>query len=248
VAFFIGGILSQIKWIKITTDIFNDEKIRVIENMPEGDTILVVWLKLLTLAGKVNDKGSVYLTPQIPYTPEMLQDIFNKDSRIISLAINTFISFGMIDLHDNGMYSISNWEKHQNVEGMDKIKEQTRKRVAKHRQQKKLEDCNATVTLRNATEEDIDIDIEEDKNKNKKESKNKYGEYKKVLLSQKEYEKLINEWGESELVRMIKILDEGIELKGYKYKNHNLAIRKWKDKENNNNTDNFKKGGVNFEI
>ena len=66
--------------------------------------------------------------------------------------------------------------------------------------------------------------------KPKKEPKKKYGEYKNVLLTDKEYEKLkldfknIEDW--------IKKLDEGIELKGYKYKNHNLAIRKWAKNDN----------------
>ena len=41
---------SEIKWIKIVTDIFDDEKILLIESLPEADTIIVVWFKLLTLA------------------------------------------------------------------------------------------------------------------------------------------------------------------------------------------------------
>jgi len=64
-----------------------------------------------------------------------------------------------------------------------------------------------------------------------KPQKHKYGEYKHVLLTSDEYLRLCEEWGEPELLRMIKILDEGIEIKGYKYKNHNLALRKWKSNE-----------------
>jgi SOS-response transcriptional repressor LexA len=61
--------------------------------------------------------------------------------------------------------------------------------------------------------------------------KNKHGEYKHVLLTSDEYLRLCEEWGEPELLRMIKTLDEGIEMKGYKYKNHNLALRRWKSNE-----------------
>jgi predicted phage replisome organizer len=222
--------MPEIKWIKINTDIFDDEKIGVIEKMPEGDTMLIVWLKLLTLAGKKNDHGQIYFTQSIPYTIEMLADIFRRDSRLVSLALNTFVSFDMISIVEDRI-SILNWEKHQNVEGMDKIREQTRLRVSKYRQQKALPPCNATVTLRNATEEDKNrIDKEVDKNK-KKEPKHKHGEYKNILLSDIEYKKLSDDWGKEELERMIVLIDEGIELKGYKYKNHNLAIRKWKAKE-----------------
>ena len=64
------------------------------------------------------------------------------------------------------------WEKHQNIDGMEKIKEQTRNRVARHREkQKNLAiggnvTCNVTVTESNATEEDRDKDKELDKDKN----------------------------------------------------------------------------------
>jgi len=159
--------MAEIKWIKITTDIFDDEKIRIIERMPEGDAILIIWLKILTLAGKKNDCGLVYLTEAIPYTPEILSDIFNRDSRLISLAMNTFISFGMIVIEDD-IIKVLNWEKHQNIEGMNKIREQTRKRVAKHREVKQIERCNVTVTKSNATDKNK-IRLEGDK----KEKENK---------------------------------------------------------------------------
>jgi len=64
-----------------------------------------------------------------------------------------------------------------------------------------------------------------------KSPKHKHGEYKHVLLTSDEYLRLCEEWGEPELLRMIKELDEGIEMKGYKYKNHNLALRRWKSNE-----------------
>ena len=144
--------MAEIKWIKITTDIFDDEKIKVIEKMPEGDTMLVIWLKLLTLAGKKNNHGMVYLTDNIPYTPEILSDIFNRESRLISLALNTFVSFGMVEI-ENDIISVLNWDKHQNIEGMEKIRKQNRVRQAKYRQRKQLEHSNVTSRDSNGTEE-----------------------------------------------------------------------------------------------
>lgn len=71
----------------------------------------------------------------------------------------------------------------------------------------------------------------ETQDKPAKSQKHKHGEYKHVLLTSDEYQGLCEEWGEQEVLRMIKILDEGIETKGYKYKNHNLALRKWRANE-----------------
>ena len=63
------------------------------------------------------------------------------------------------------------------------------------------------------------------KEKYKKESKSKYGEYQNVLLTDKEYYKLCEDYNNIEDI--IKFLDEYIEEKGYKSKSHNLAIRRW---------------------
>lgn len=163
--------MAEVKWIKIATDIFDNKKIKIIESMPDGDAIIVIWFKILMLAGNVNDGGSVYFTKDIPYTDQMLSTVFNRPLSTIQLALNTFEKFGMIQVVDD-VIQLSNWEKYQNVDGLEKIREQTRARVAKHREMKKLE-CNVTgnvtVTHGNATdidiEEDIDIDIEKDKNK-----------------------------------------------------------------------------------
>ena len=61
----------------------------------------------------------------------------------------------------------------------------------------------------------------------KKESKHKYGEYQHVLLTESERERLINDFGKDDTLAAIKYLDEYIEMKGAKYKNHNLVMRKW---------------------
>ena len=156
--------MADVKWIKIATDIFNNKKIRVIESMPEGDSIIVIWFKILMAAGIVNDEGNVYFTKEIPYTDQMLATVFNRPLTTIQLALRTFEEFGMIEIV-NDVIHVSNWEKYQNVEGMERVREQTRLRVSRHRELKKIEcnvTSNVTVTQGNAT----DIDIEEDKEKN----------------------------------------------------------------------------------
>lgn len=164
--------MADVKWIKITTDIFDNKKIKLIESMPEGDAIIVIWFKLLMTAGNINDGGNIYFTKDIPYTEQMLSTVFNRPLPVIQLALSTFEKFNMIEFVDD-VIQVSNWQKYQNIDGLEKIREQTRARVAKHREQKKLEcnvTCNATVTQCNGTDKDkdIDIDIEIDKDKEKK--------------------------------------------------------------------------------
>ena len=168
--------MAEIKWIKLNVDMFDDEKIKIIQSMPEGDSLLVIWIKLITLAGKTNDSGYIYIADNIPYTEEMLSVIMNKPLPTIRLAIDTFTKLQMVEADTKGIYLV-NFEKHQSIDKMAKIKEQTRKRVAAHRERQRLlasnEECNATVTQCNATdiEEDIDKDKEEDKESKKKSKK-----------------------------------------------------------------------------
>lgn len=162
--------MSEIKWIKITTDIFDDEKIRLIDALPEHDAILVIWFKILTLAGRQGGNSLLMMNNKIHYTDEMLAAIFGRPITTIRLALQTFEQFGMIEII-NGIISLPNWEKHQNVDGMEKAKEQTRKRVARYREKQKqlLENgnvtCNVTVTPCNATDIDIEIDTDREKDK-----------------------------------------------------------------------------------
>jgi len=165
--------MSEVKWIKVSTDMFNtNRKIKQIETMPEGDTILVIWLKLMLLAGVINDGGSIYITPEIPYTDEMLANELRRPLETVKIALNVFEHFGMIEIVDD-ILKLSSWAKYQNIEGMEKIREQNRVRQKKwYDKQKALQDTdatqpnvspNVTVTHDNGT----DIEREEDRDKEK---------------------------------------------------------------------------------
>ena len=112
----------DVKWIKITTDIFDDEKVLMIESMPSADSIIVIWFKLLTFAGKQNNDGVFMMSNRIAYTDEMLASIFRRDVNTVRLALNAFQQFGMIEIIDN-VITIPNWNKHQTLDSYEKKKE-----------------------------------------------------------------------------------------------------------------------------
>ena len=114
--------MADVKWIKITTDIFDDEKILMIESMPSADSIIVIWLKLLTFAGKQNNDGVFLMSNRIAYTDEMLACIFRRDVNLVRLALRTFEQFGMIEIIEN-VITIPNWNKHQSLDAYEKKKE-----------------------------------------------------------------------------------------------------------------------------
>lgn len=162
--------MADVKWIKITTDIFDDEKILLVETMPDADAVIVIWFKLLCLAGKQNNCGVFTMNDKIAYTEEMLATIFRRPLNTVKMALDVFEQFGMIETV-NGIITIPNWEKHQSIDALEKIREQTRERVAKHREKQKEVGCNvtsnATVTICNATDKNREDKKRIDKNRNK---------------------------------------------------------------------------------
>ena len=145
--------MADINWIKLRVDMFDDEKIKIIQSMPEGDAILVIWIRIIALAGKCNAKGLVLIEDEFPYSDEMLATIFNKPLATVRLALGTFEKFRMIERTEKGIY-ISNFEKHQNTEGMERIREQARIRKQREREKKRalLEAGNTPALPDNSSE------------------------------------------------------------------------------------------------
>lgn len=235
--------MADVKWIKFYVSILTDPKIKRIRRMPDGNTIALIWAYLLAQAGKSNKDGAVYFTDEIAYSEEDFAEDYNFNLKTVQFAMVAFEKYGMIEIYDGIIY-VKNWEKYQNTDGLEKMKEQNRIRQSNYRNKQKLLQNNvisnvtdnAEVTQSNAI--DIDIEIDKDIDKEKEESipddkpssrtpKHKYGEYQHVLLKDQELEKLKLEYGELETEEAIKFLDEYIEMKGYKSKNHNLVLRRW---------------------
>lgn len=130
---------GDIKWIKVITDIFEDEKVKLIKSMPEGRTLVLIWFQLLVQAGKTNAAGWIYLSEGCAYSPSMLSTLFNESQQMVELALKLFSTkpFEMIEITESGLIYIPNWEKHQNVESMDKIREKERLRKARQRDKQK---------------------------------------------------------------------------------------------------------------
>lgn len=159
--------MSRVKWVKLWLGMSDDEKMKLIDDMKNRDVIFYVWIKLMIQAGKNNSRGFIFLSEKVPYTMEMLSIIFNRPIEQIKEALKVLVDLEMIEIDEKNFIKISNWEKHQNIEGLEKIREQTRKRVEKYREQNK---CNADVTEQNKSEieNEIESKIEIDKDTEKK--------------------------------------------------------------------------------
>lgn len=233
--------MADVKWIKITTDIFDDEKILLIESLPDAYSIIVVWFKLLCLAGKQNNSGVFVMSNKIAYTDKMLATIFRMKETTVQLALRTFEEFGMVEIVD-GVITIPNWGKHQNLDQLESKKEYMRNYMKEYREKQKLltskPNCK-TNGKSNVSEANIEEEKEEDKKGDKedntapsastKPARHKYGEYANVLLTDEELEKLKAEYPDWE--ERIERLSSYVASTGKSYKSHYATIRNWARKD-----------------
>lgn len=166
--------MADVKWIKIVTDIFDDEKVLLIESMPSPDSIIVIWFKLLCLAGRQNNSGVIMMNERIAYTDEMLATVFRRDVNTVRMALKVFEQFDMIRIVD-GVITIPNWGKHQNLDQLERKKEYQRKYMRGYREKQKLLTAgeNETICKANSESHVSRADKEEDKDKEGEKKKKK---------------------------------------------------------------------------
>lgn len=238
--------MAEVKWVKIMTDMFDNRKIKHLRHLPEGNNIVLIWVMLLTMAGRCNAGGMIFLTENIPYTPKMLADELGFEENTVRMALKALEEFNMITT-DHAHFAIAGWNEYQNIEGMDKIREQNRLRKAAQRARAKQQalppascDSHVTVTQSHAADIDRDIDKEEEKDicdsvpesppaPQAKPKKHKHGEYQNVLLTDDELQKLKDSFFDWE--ERIERLSGYIASTGKRYKSHYATIRNWAKKD-----------------
>ena len=242
--------MAEVKWIKIVTDVFDDEKTLMIETLPEADSIIVIWFKLLCLAGKQNNSG-VFLMGRMPYTEEMFATVFRRPINTVRLALKTFVDFGMIEIINNTV-TIPNWDKHQSLDAYEKKKERDRlykaeRRAAQREIAEKSSDSRLTVVRQssdessevaskirrdkkeNRTDIEVEGEVDDDTATATDQLKKIGGKLGKdvVYLTDRQFDDLVDRLGLDAFDRYVDRLATFIIDKGAHIKNHYEMILKW---------------------
>lgn len=225
----------NLSFIKLDINILDDNKIKLIRKYPDGDKLLILWLGLLCMAMKSDTPGYIYITNDIPYTEDDLSKLLDIEVKTINMGLELFKRYNMIEIIKGGIIEIINFNKHQNLDKLELIREQNKIRQQAYRDnKKKLITKNVTQTSRknNATDK-----TRQDKTR---QDKNKYRD--NVSLTQKEYNKLLAKYGIDQVCVMFDKLSNYKGSKGKKYKSDYRAILLWvveavKAKPIINNTD-----------
>ena len=130
---------DDVQWIALSVGLFDDQKIGLLQIMEEGESLILCWIRLLCMAGKINDWGQIYVGQNIAYNDEMLSGLWHVKPVIVRLALRRFKELGMIEVLDNGSILIKNFARYQEpLQKMQERKEKNRLAMAAKRQQAKL--------------------------------------------------------------------------------------------------------------
>ena len=212
-------------YLKLKENFYDSEQLIILQNMQDGYLYSDILMKLYLRSLKTN--GKLMFNNIIPYTPSVLAQVVRHQVGTVEKALKIFKELGLVEILDNGaiyMLDIQNFIGKSSTEA-DRIR-QYRQEISN---EKKLECTNVqkmynknTPEIELEIEKEIDIDIKE---KNKKE---KYGTYKRVKLTNKDYQRLIEDYGKEFIDKQIELLDEYVESNNNKnkYTNFNLVLRK----------------------
>lgn len=105
--------MTNKKYVKISVDMFENRKLKLIENMPNRDLIEIIWMRLLVEATKLNDGGLIYLEEDMPYSMEMLSIVLNRSEEDVTLALKVLKDLKMIEVSKDNLIKIVSWSNHQ---------------------------------------------------------------------------------------------------------------------------------------
>lgn len=214
-------------WLKLYNDFFTSKRIKKLRSLAGGDTYTIIYLKMQLKALK--DDGYLYFDGVMEDFAEELALDIDESSDDVRITVQYLLRVGLMESSEDGKeYFLTYVPKCLGSEGASA--QRMRELRARQKEQKVSQSDNTvTPTLPPVTNSDVDIekDIEKEIEKKITPVKKKYGEFQKVTLTDEEYSKLINEYGEETTHKAIEYLDSYITEKGYKSKSNYLAIRRW---------------------
>lgn len=159
----------DVSWIKIYIDWYDSRKIKYLRKLPKGNEYALLWIMVLSLAGKSNNGGKLSITDDLPYTLEDLANELGFKAQIVKQGFTEFLKLGMV-IQEDDFYIIANWEEYQNADKMAEIREYNRQKQRESRARRKnvndmsmtcQDDCQGCQDTEKEKEIDKELDIDD---------------------------------------------------------------------------------------
>jgi hypothetical protein len=228
------------QWFKHDSDASNDAKIKklIIKHGAVGYAVYFHCLELI-----VSNISETNVTFELEHDSEIIADDLKiqgngsqSGSQIVEQIMRTIIDLHLFDENNGHIFCFKLLKRlDTSMTSNKKMRELITSAKENHdtvmmnhdtimQEEKRIEEIRTDKNILPSYDELFTDDSIPEKSK---EIRHKHGEYNHVLLTESEYNNLLTDWGKEKLDHMITELDEGIETKGYKYKNFSLALRKW---------------------
>ena len=239
-------------WLKLKEDFFGDRAIKALRRLPQGDSLTIVYLKMQLISLKTS--GVIRYEHILPDSVAELAMAMDEDENVVRLAVEALIRFGVVERwEDETLFMVAMQQligsETSGAARMRKLREQKKSAAlpapsASHCDTH-VQNRDGEIEIEIEIEKEIDIEIEKEKDigaaaappapapageKDKKPVKHKHGEYKNVLLTDEELEKLRGLFP-TDLQERIERLSEYIASSGKTYKSHYATIRSWANRD-----------------
>ncbi|MBE6730516.1 MAG: hypothetical protein E7564_02365 [Ruminococcaceae bacterium] len=158
--------MNKVAWLKIPTDFFEKPTVKRMISEKNGDKAVLLLILLNIYAGETNDKGLVYLTEKIPYETKDFASSLGQTVNAVKNSLELLTKYGEIEIYEDGKILVTAFSEEQNIDALDKYKEQNRNRMRKWREKKKNQLKESDVTVTNChcieVEKEVEIDAKEE--------------------------------------------------------------------------------------
>lgn len=147
-------------WLKLQNDFFSRKEIKRLRRIAGGDTLTIIYLKMLCRSLK--DNGKLYYDGfDNDFVSELAMDI-DEDTENVQITVNYLIKTGLLEQIDEVEYTLKDAESNTGTETA------VAARVRKHRERQKALQCNTDVTaVKQLGNVEIEKEIEKEKDKEK---------------------------------------------------------------------------------
>lgn len=229
------GQQKQVKryyWLKLKEEFFQDKEVKKLRKIAGGDTYTIIYLKLMLLSLKSD--GRLYFDGIEETFYEELALEMDEDSENVRVTLMYLEKMGLVQLKSEDEIYLTQ------MESLIFSESESAERVRKHRaKMKQIEAGNETPQIgdneanipkesnKDTPEEESPSNDTGTEVKKEKEPKHKYGEYSHVRLTDTEYKRLCNDYGEIAVKNGIDNVDKYCQMNGKTYKDYNLVLRGW---------------------
>ncbi|MCQ2547349.1 MAG: phage replisome organizer N-terminal domain-containing protein [Clostridia bacterium] len=219
-------------WLKLHEEFFNQPVMKYLRTLPEGETIIIIYLKLLLISLKMD--GYVYLEGLYPTLEEEIALILDENRMSVQLSLAALEKAKLLEL-GSGDYDLFLTRFPEMIGISSEGESAARMRAIREKKSRSslrslASHCDGDVRKCDADVQICDTEIEKEKKKDiepEPEQEPKiYGLYKNVFLTDAEFSSLQQQFP-SDYMGKISYFSAYMAKTGRSYDSHYLTICQW---------------------